>query len=183
MIQEDLLLELRKIEQQRGDSHNLLRKLETEIKELKSENSILALSNSEKGNVIYNNKEEIEKLENKILKYEQQDEERIRIEFRNCTFKDNLVKATKNIYIPNEGEPGYMGWVDAQGKNEYISYNNGEWYFRKCSFKFNEELGATMQGWSYYYKYNSALQTFEKIELFNGLNIQKWVDLEENGKE
>ena len=69
-----------------------------------------------------------------------------------------------------------MGFVNSQGKDEYISYYNGEWYFQKCTFNFDNEQGGYMPGWSYFYKYNYADQTFEKIDLTSGLNIQKWID-------
>jgi hypothetical protein len=180
--QEDLLLELCEIEDVKERCFKKLQSLEIEIKQLKQENLVLARSNNEKSNVIYNNKEEIEKLKNKILKFEQEVEERIRIEFRNCSFTDDLVKNSKNIYFPNEGEPGYMGFVNSQGKDEYISYYNGEWYFQKCTFNFDNEQGGYRQGWSYFYKYNYADQTFEKIDLTSGLNIQKWIDFKEIGK-
>ena len=67
-------------------------------------------------------------------------------------------------------------------KNNFISYYKGDWYFQKCTFEFSIEIGATMQGFSYYYKYNNANKTFEKIELRSGMNIKSWIDLGEMGK-
>ncbi len=182
MQQEDLLLELFYLEQSMEHRYKTIDSLELEKKELKKENMALIISNGEKSNNIYNNAEKIKYLNSVIENFEKEAEERTWIEFRNCIFSDDLVKSISKINYPKEGEHGYMGWVYTQDKHNFISYYQGDWYFQKCTFEFSVEIGATMPGFSYCYKYNNANQTFEKLELRSGLNIPTWIDLGEFAK-